>query len=113
VKKTVTQTFATQNTGKCSATVVTADECFASVSSVGIAAPSVTKNATVNSDTLPSGCSVVATPGAAGVGSSYAVYFNTAPGSASCGGNSSSLAGMASITDAITFGLQVRVLTEV
>mmetsp|Transcript_11909 Transcript_11909/g.30617 ORF Transcript_11909/g.30617 Transcript_11909/m.30617 type:complete len:553 (+) Transcript_11909:1-1659(+) len=104
VKKIIENTFATQIQGKCSTAVVTANECFSSISQIGITAASVLKNSTVSSTTLPGGCSVVMADA-----ENATVFFNTEPGSA-CGGSSNStgqLVGIASIVGGIKFGLQL------
>lgn len=83
--------------------MVTADECFGSVTQIGVAPASVVKNATVASTDLPGGCSVVVEDG------NTTVYFNSVGGSQCGPANSATakLSGTASITDAITFGLEL------
>jgi hypothetical protein len=103
VTKIIQNTFDTQTHSTCKTTVVTADECFGSVTQIGIAPTAVVKNATVNSSTLPSGCSAVVAD------DSTTVYFNTAVGSecGAAGGAATPLLGAASITGAISFELRL------
>ena len=77
--KTIKHTYATQSTATCPTAVEKAEDCYASAAEVGIAASKISRNQTVDSPTLPAGCSVLNN------GKSYTVSFNTHASTAKCG----------------------------
>ena len=82
IVKTIKHTFATQSKGSCPTAVETAEDCFASAAEVGVATNKIVSNVTVDSATLPAGCSVFST------GTNYTVSFNTHASTATCGASS-------------------------
>lgn len=100
IVKTIEQTYATQTTGACAVNVNSSEMCFASVASVGMDPYAVVANVTVDSPTLPSGCSSVAHGP-----NNVTVYYNTNKGGdVKCGAGSNGIVS-GSTTAIVTFAL--------
>ena len=81
IVKKIEITYATQSSGLCKTNVANASECFEAVGKVE--SSKITSNQTVNTDEMPSSCSVIHHKNG-----SVIAYFNEQKSSQTCGGGS-------------------------
>lgn len=106
VIKTIKYTYSTTSSTQpaCRTAVTSAEQCFDAVSQVGIVEGTVTKNSSVSSTSLPTGCSVYTSDGKSFVASFNAQTSSTAK--CSVGGENLVVAGDA--RSVISFGVELN-----